>query len=70
MLLKHLYGYWPEMFRFLLKWDEIVFLLNGVLSVTLVNMLILFNGTLKCLILMVLNHEQGNLPEMFRFFLK
>ena len=47
-------------FRFLLKWDEIVSLLHGVLSVLLANMLILPNDTLKCLIVMVLNHEQGN----------
>ena len=58
-------------FRFLLKWDEIVCLLHGVLSVLLANMLILStNDTLKCLIMMVLNHEQGNLSEMLRFFLK
>ena len=57
-------------FRFLLKWDEIVFLLYGVLSVLLANMLILSNDTLKCLIFMVLNHEQYNLSERFRFFLK
>ena len=28
MKLKQLYGNWPKMFRFLLKWDEIVSLIH------------------------------------------
>ena len=57
-------------FGFLLKWDEIVSLLHGVLFILLANMLILSNDTLKCLTMMVLSHEQGNLSEVLRFFLK
>ena len=57
-------------FRFLLKCNEIVSLLHGVLSVSIENMLILSKDTLKCLILMVLNPEHGHLSEIFRFFLK
>ena len=47
MLMKHLYGNWPEMFGFLLKWDEIITVSqkHGVLSVSFANMLILSSDT-------------------------